>query len=61
MTLSKQDSGLRIRRWMEGQVTKAISTVNGTISILDKQRAAATDKTVCLVQPTEHYPECIDK
>jgi hypothetical protein len=46
---------------MEGQVTKAISTVNGTISILDKQRAAATDKTVCLVQPTEHYPECIDK
>jgi len=46
---------------MEGQVTKAISNGYGTIAILHEQSAAATDKTVCLVLPTEHFPEYIDK
>ena len=35
--------------------------VNGTIVILPKQSPAATDKTVCLVQSSEHYPEGIHK
>jgi hypothetical protein len=26
-----------------------------------KTARSGTDKTVCLVQATEHYPECIDK
>jgi hypothetical protein len=31
-----------------GRLRKRFQLVNGTIAILDKQRATATDKTVCL-------------
>jgi hypothetical protein len=44
----------------KGRLRKRFQLVNGTIAILDKQRAAATDKTVCLVLSTKHYPEHID-
>ena len=45
----------------KGRLRKRFQLVNGTIAILDKRPVAVTDKTVCLVQATEHYPECIDK
>ena len=45
---------------MEGQFTKAFSNGYDAIAILHKQSAAVTDKTVCLVLSTAHYPESID-
>jgi hypothetical protein len=44
-----------------GGIRKRFQLVNGTIAILDKERAAITDKTACPVQAIERYPERVDK
>jgi hypothetical protein len=44
-----------------GSLQEHFQMVNVTIVILPKQSPAATDKTVCLVLSSEHYPEGIHK